>query len=265
LGQALATGTVKGTIILVSGHGGTTFFNSNFADTYLNDGFNVVQLAWATDWEDTGGVGLVSAACRPATVFKSVFNTTQKKSTSTGFCAQGTSGGGAAITYSLAQYGLENYFDYVVIAAGPGVARMDYGCDSSLYTGGPLNLCPLLTDAPYKYFSGDKVNGWENTTTCDTKNPPQADINKWAADSIVTSTAAYNYPQTAMSWFYCVTNPNNSTGQGVFLIDQLTPKNVPADVNCYSGVCQGEGVWQDPNAFNTTVSDMLAQCVPNHQ
>ena len=264
-GQALATGTAKGTIILLSGHTGTTFFNGNFADTYRNDGYNVVQLAWATEWEDTGGLGLKTAACRPATVFNYMFSTTHNKSRTAGFCAQGISGGGGAISLSLAQYGLANYFDYVVIGAGPGIARLDYGCDASLYTGGPVNLCPLLTNAPFTYSSGNKVNSWENTASCTTKNPPQADINKWVADSVVTSGGLYNYPKTAVSWFDCVTTPATADGQAVFLINQVTPKNLPKDVNCYSGVCQGEAVWQDANAFNTTVSDMLTQCVPNHK
>ena len=57
---------------------------------------------------------------------------------------------------------------------------------------------------------------------------------------------------------------NNSTGEGKFLIDQVIPKN-PADVNCYSGVCKGEAVWQDKAAFNTTHTQMLSQCVGNHQ
>ena len=265
LSEAFPTGTAKGTIILVSGHGGTTFFNSGFANRYLMDGFRVVQLGWASDWEDTGGVGLVSASCRGATVFKYVFDNVQNGDRTTGFCAQGTSGGGAAITYALAQYGLSDYFDYVVIAAGPGVSRMDYGCDKPLYTGPPLNLCPLLTNAPYAYTNGSKVNGWENTTSCATKPVLPSDITKWAADSIVTTTANYSYPQTNMSWFFCVTPPvNNSTGEGKFLIDQVIPKNTP-DVNCYSGVCKGEAVWQDPNAFSTTHNEMVAQCVGNHQ
>lgn len=55
-----------------------------------------------------------------------------------------------------------------------------------------------------------------------------------------------------------------STGQGTFLIDQVIPKNAPPDVNCYSGTCQSEAVWQDPAAFSTTESEMLAECVPNH-
>lgn len=264
LGTTLPSGTPKGTILLVSGHGGTTFFDSGFANTYLTDGYRVVQLAWASDWEDTGGVGLKSAACRPATVFKSVFTTVHKGSRTAGFCGQGTSGGGAALAYSLVHYGIADYFDYVVIAAGPGVSRMDYGCDKPLYTGPKLNLCPLLTDAPFTYTDGSKFNNWEGTTTCATRNPPQADIDKWAGDSLVSSGATYSYPKTSMSWFFCVTKPNNSTGQGKFLIDQVLPRT-PADVNCYSGICTGEAVWQDAGAFDTTHSEMLSKCVPNHQ
>jgi hypothetical protein len=143
---------------------------------------------------------------------------------------------------------------------------MDYGCARSLYKGPALNLCPLLTSAPYAYFDGTKVNTWENTTTCNVKPPLRSDATKWAADSIVTTGATYSYPKTAMSWFFCVTPPvNNSTGEGKFLIDKVLPKNAPADVNCYSGVCQGEAVWQDTAAFNTTHTQMLSQCVPNHQ
>src|SRR3954468_627362 len=265
LSEAFPKVTAKGTIILVSGHGGTAFFNSGFANRYLIDGFRVVQLAWTTDWEDTGGIGLTSASCRGATVFKYVFDNVQGGDRSTGFCAQGTSGGGAAIAYSLSRYRLSDYVDYVVIAAGPGVSRLDYGCDKSLYTGPPLNLCSKLTDAPYAFTSGGKVNGWENTTSCDVKNPLQSDIDKWAADSIVTTGANFSYPKTSMSWFMCVTPAvNNSTGEGKFLIDQVVPKNSPPDVNCYSGVCQGEAVWQDTSAFNKTHQEMLSKCVANH-
>ena len=266
LSEAFPKVTAKGTIILLSGGGGTGFLNSGFANRYLIDGFRVVQLAWTTDWEDTSGAGLTSASCRGATVFRYVFDNVQKGDRTTGFCAQGSSGGGGAIAYSLAQYGLADYFDYVVIAAGPGVARLDYGCDKALYTGAPLNLCSQLTNAPFAFTNGGKVNNWENTTTCAAKNPLQSDIDRWAADSIVTTGANFSYPKTSMSWFMCVTPPvNNSTGEGKFLIDAVVPKNSPPDVNCYSGVCQGEAVWQDTNAFNKTHSEMLSKCVANHK
>lgn len=266
LGAAFPIGTAKGTIILLSGGPGTTFFNSGFADAYVGDGFQVAQLAWASDWADANGAGVKSAACRPATVFKAVFNTLQRDSRTTGFCGQGISGGSAALAYSLAHYGLSDFFDYVVLGSGPGVSRMDYGCDTTLYTGGPRDLCPLLPSANFAYGSGTLVNGWEHTTTCTNKNPLPSDISRWTADSVVSTGANYSYPQTGMSWFFCATPPvrGGSTGQASFLIDQVVPKNAPPDVNCYSGICQGEGVWQDPSAFATTESQMLAQCVPNH-
>ena len=61
LSQAFPVGTPKGTIILVSGHGGTTFFNSSFANTYLGDGYRVVQLAW----QPTGRTPAASASRVP--------------------------------------------------------------------------------------------------------------------------------------------------------------------------------------------------------
>jgi len=268
LGVAIPSGSLRGTIVLHGGGPGTNFLNNGFPNTYLGDGFNVVQIAWTSDWASANGAGVKSAACRPAAVFNFVFRGVHRANRSLGFCGQGGSGGGAALGYSLAEYGLSTEFDYVLIAAGPGVSRMDYGCDPPLYTGPPLNLCPLLQDAPFAYSPGSasRTDMWEGTTTCGNSNPTQSDIDRWTADSIVTSGANYFYPHTAMSWFFCVTQPgvNESTGQGSFLIQQVVPKNAPPDVNCYSGVCQGESVWQDPSAFNAAVSDMLSLCAANH-
>jgi hypothetical protein len=268
LGVATPTRNPSGTIILANGGPGTAFLNDGFADTYVGDGFNVVQLAWASDWASANGAGVKSAACRPASIFQYAFNVVQQQSRKTGFCGQGFSGGGAALAYALSEYGMSDDFDYVVIAAGPGVARMDYGCDPSLYSGAPRDLCPLLRNAPFAYPStiGSQVDGWEDTTNCAKHDPLPADINRWADDSIVSDGAMFNYPQTDMSWFFCVApgTLNESTGQGSFLIDKVVPQNAPPDVNCYSDTCQGEDVWTNPAAFSATVNEMLGLCVPNH-
>lgn len=148
LGVAKPTTSPIGTIVLHNGGSGTAFLDDGFPDTYLGDGFNVVQIAWASDWADAKGAGVKSAACRPATVFNFAFKTVQHSSRSTGFCGQGFSGGGGALGYALTHYGLSSEFDYLAIGSGPGVSRMDYGCDPPLYTGPPLNLCPLDMQAP---------------------------------------------------------------------------------------------------------------------
>ena len=262
------SGAPVGTVILHAGGAGNMLLNNGFPADYIARGFRSVQVSWATDWAAANGVGVKSAACRPATLFYYIFTSVHQSSRSAGFCAQGSSGGGAAIAYSLAHYGMGDYFDHTVVAAGPGLTRMDYGCNSHLYQGGPLNLCSSLTDAPYLYTSrnAQMFNNWESTTTCESPNPTQSDTNRWASDSIVTSGGNYTYPQTSMSWFTCTTQPvNESTGQGKLLIDQVLPKGSAANVSCYSGVCRGESVWTDSMAYDDTLSDMQRNCVPNHQ
>jgi hypothetical protein len=72
-----------------------------------------------------------------------------------------------------------------------------------------------------------------------------------------------DYPQTSMSFWYCVLTPNMSTGQGAFFVNQVHPKNTPS-ANCYSGVCQIEEVFMDSSAFDAAVTEMTTSCVPNH-
>jgi hypothetical protein len=272
LGATLAVsrpkGSPKGTVILLSGGSGVGLLNEGFVDAYTGDGFQVVQVGWARDWAGANGAGFTRTSCRPSTIFKYVFQTVHHSSRTTGFCGQGISGGGAQLAYSLTQYGLADYFDYLVIAAGPAVTALDYGCDPALYKGGPRNLCPLLTNAPYAYPATMRAfNMWENTTSCASDKPLASDISRWRADSIVAPDAIFSYPHTSMSWFFCVTpaTVNVSTGQGSFLIDAVKPMNAPPDVNCYSGRCRGESVWQDPDGFKKTESEMLSKCVPNHR
>ena len=71
--EASPTGAALGTIILANGGGGTSLFNAGFANAYLanaylKNGFRVVQLLCASNREDSNGVGVTSAACRPATI-----------------------------------------------------------------------------------------------------------------------------------------------------------------------------------------------------
>jgi hypothetical protein len=264
------TGTPIGTIVAHAGGAGTGYFNGSsagagFTASYTANHFRFVQIAWASDWAQSG-VGIKEAACRPATAFHWMFEQIHGGSHTSPFCGTGSSGGSAAIMNSMAHYGLEETFDYLVVAAGPAPARIDYGCEPSLYTGPALNLCPLLTNAPYAYVPGvaSIADSWEGTSTCGQTSPPAANVAKWASDSVWSPGGDYDYPQTGISYWFCVTTPNETTGQGKFLIDQLHPKNDPLDVHCYSGICQSEQVFEDPTAFSDAVSEMTTNCVPNH-
>ena len=185
------------------------------------------------------------------------------------WCAQRKLAACSAATFAdaVSHYGLDSIFDHLILAGGPTLNRMDYGCDPTLYQGGPLNLCPQLTNAPYAYAGATvgTVNGVEATTTCASTSPPQSDVATWTADSIVSSKGNYTYPKTTMSWFECVAAPvNESTGQGKFLIDSVAPLN-PPDVSCYASSCSGEAVWASATAVSDTIANMEAKCVPHHQ
>jgi hypothetical protein len=261
-------GTPKGTIVTHTGGSGVGFFNAGTAgkgtEAFLaGAGYRFVQLSWNDDWASTGDIK--KSGCRPATVVQWVFDNLHQGSRTQAFCAIGSSGGAAALSYSVATYGLKNELDYVMLLAGPTPSRIDYGCDPASYTGPSRDLCPLLPDAPWQYSPGVQsiADGWTGTHTCGT-DAGASDVATWKADQLLSAGDDFEYPQTGMSFWYCVTSPNESTGQATFFIDQAHPKNAPADVNCYSGVCQNEYVLEDPAAFTAAMNEMVGGCVPNH-
>jgi hypothetical protein len=106
------------------------------------------------------------------------------------------------------------------------------------------------------------VNSIEGTTSCGSDaGASSAEIAKWAADSVVSPGASYDYPLTPLSFWYCSNSPNETTGLGSFLTEQVTSS---ATVTCAGGACLGEPVWTDPTNFANMVSDMVAGCVPRH-
>jgi hypothetical protein len=271
-------GAPRGTVVAHEGGTGIGYFNGNtgnpdagFSESFTAANLRYVQVAWGSDWASTG-TGIKAAACRPATAFRWIFDNIHGGIHTKAFCGTGSSGGTAALLYSITAYGLKDIWDYLALAAGPTPSRIDYGCDPSLYDGGSRDLCPLLTNAPWSYsYVGPGsssivqiANGWEGTKTCGAASPPQADIATWARDGLVSPGDDFTYPQTAMTFWYCVTAPNQSTGESTFYIEQVQPMNSPPPVNCYSGTCQGEEVFEDPSAFNAAVSDMTTLCMPNH-
>ena len=157
-------GTPKGTIVSHDGGSGTGFYNGNtgdpsrgFAQSLTAKGYRYVQVAWATTGRRPAKGSRPRAAGRrrcsagSSTTFTAV-------AARPGSARQSASGGTAAVLYSIAAYGLKDVWDYLQLAAGPTPARLDYGCEPSLYTGGARDLCPQLTDAPWQYKSPELVD-----------------------------------------------------------------------------------------------------------
>jgi hypothetical protein len=288
-------GIVNGTIVFFSGSGGTIPAVGDFGLAYLNRGYQIVQLAWNTAWEETGrgtSASIKLAACRPATFLNYVH---QNLHSTGGMCAQGSSGGSGAVAYSLAWYGSASFLDNVELLSGPVFSDIEQGC---VVPNAPaVTVCPagqlgcntgLLgswQDKPQ--YIGDNataMRGWTDDNTCNGGVPTTMQSNQnWKAMSIVdgTSNGSFSYPQTNMAGWLCATSqpktcdpstcPNNSAAEGEFFYQQFTNSSQVAaySVNRIDN-CQGaEGVTSGttPQGINGKIAimkDMIAHCQKLH-
>jgi hypothetical protein len=268
VGTTTPAGDPAGTVVLHSGGGGVVFDfqggnGTRFGDDLARAGYRIVQIAWSSPWEQTLTSGILAAACRPASVFRWAFTDRHDGDRRRGYCALGSSAGSAALSYSLAHYGLGDTFDSVQLVAGPPFGRIDYGCAPETYGGPPRDLCPELRDAPIAYDASEAefVGAAENTpAVCGTAAPPPADVGKWAGDSVVSPGASYSYPSTAMHFYYCATRPNATTGLGSFYVEAITS---PRSVLCGTR-CADEGAMDDPAIYAAMLADAKASCIPRH-
>lgn len=249
--------TARGTITVHSGAGGMDYYSTNVPQ-FLSSGFNVVQVRWETQWEDTGQ-GILPAACRVATIVQWVFDNIHGASRTEAFCATGHSGGSGAISYMLAHYDMGRLYDYASLSAGPPFGRIDWGCAPQLYMGPRVSLCPELLDAPFDLPMG--MNQWESTTTCRSQNPLPADLAKWRMDSVVSPGASYDYPQTVVDFYNCTNMPNGTAGGAFFYSSEITSAK---NVVCFTAQdgCAFEGVGNGGNVVMLT--NMIARCIPRH-
>jgi hypothetical protein len=235
----------KGTIVFFSGSGGTVDAgDADFAGFYFANGYEVVQVEWAFEWEYTGGNDTTTspanvrlAACRGATFLNFVFNTNNSTLYSGGGrCAQGSSAGSGAIAYALTFYGAGNYLDAVELKSGPPIADFKQGCEEpntiqtticGTQNGAPQVGCQLggtqlWTLSPMYTGAASGVGKWTNDSSCAVPGTTTsaASNQAWLQQSIVndgTGNPTYSYPKTAMTAWLCQTLVNSNLcvgGQG---------------------------------------------------
>jgi hypothetical protein len=280
-------GEIAGTIVFLDGGGDTTpFGDATYAETYLQQGYQVVSLAWDTDWEFTNGAtgnNIQAAACRPATFLQYVYEDLNSRG---GMCAQGSSAGSGAVAYSLAWYGASSYLDNVELLSGPVFSDIEQGC--VVPSASTVQVCadgqygcvgPQWPDSP-AYVIGDQtsVSGWSGIAGCNgVQATSAADNAAWKQMSIVdgTDNPTFNYPQTAMAGWLCSDEDdpvqNNSAAEGEFFYQQFTSPNQTAQYSVTRvNHCDGpEGVTegQVPNGetgFAAISNDMLGACFNRH-
>jgi len=251
-GYRKPTVTQVGTIAFFSGGPGTapadTPEQMSFAQDYLNAGYEIIQVQWNSDWEDTGsgtGTNIQYAACRPATFLKYVHDTSKLHSTG-GMCAQGESAGAGAVGYALAWYGAYNWLDKVELLSGPVFSDIQQGCRADVEVPTPpVDICASSdphcvlggseTDwwigPAYISFYATHVRAWTGDSSCaipGTTTTPTSNQN-WLNQSIVngTSNATFSYPNTSIGGWVCRSEadnlgPNNSAPQAELFFRQVS-------------------------------------------
>jgi hypothetical protein len=251
----------KGTVVLFNGSGGDQApGGTDYANYYVQNGYQVVQVVWNSPWETSDvlinyshtfqAYSIKDAGCRPATVLNYVYQNIfpQGKMTGAGMCAQGSSAGSAAIGYALAEYGAYSYLDNVELLSGPVLSDIEKGCVVPKTPS--FTVCPASqtycqtgtppeggwTDAPqYIPSYNTAVDNWSYIlNACNNDTTTTASQNAaWKQMSIVDGQidSIFSYPQTALAGWLCSNTSvncgnapcqNNSAAEGQYFYAQLS-------------------------------------------
>jgi hypothetical protein len=253
---------LRGTVTHLKGGGGEGFLTLGSTEIQAA-GFRQVFVSWMTDWEQTVSHGIKTAACRPATVLRWIFDNPSLHggSRTAAFCAAGKSGGSAQLGYALAHYGLASQLDYVIERAGPPFARIDLGCD-----GNAPATTMVCGDTVTMRLPSDELTRWENmTVACGSTSVPAAELARWKSDSIAVG-GTYDYPSTRVDFFDCTNNAPAVTGMSQIFYNRIAQSEGGTDrvgYHCYSVAdhCQGEDLG-DGDAVATQA--MIDNCIAHH-
>ncbi len=248
VGKVPKTPQALGLVVYLDGDGGKSQGSIDYVRDYFEAGYEIVQMEWSDNWEQTydpfpttnpktyGNVQ--NAACRPATflnyIYQNVFLTSVFNNNNTaGMCAQGISGGSAAIAYALAYYGAGSYIDNAELVSGPVLSDIEQGCQVPNpqqnqwpvvcgQNGGNQYGCQLGGGSTWTlsptYLSGTNtgVGNWTNDTSCANANGSTTmtttlSQSNWLKQSIVDqssvtglgATPMFAYSNTAMSGWLC--------------------------------------------------------------
>jgi hypothetical protein len=159
-------------------------------------GIEVVQVSWHQAWIDAPEgqeVGPARLACRPATLLQWIHDTlytpldVRENGLGCGFCAVGNSGGGAAIAYALAFYGLGKVLRGALISGGPPYTGLDRSCTDQAPYAFKRGIATVF-DASYGFFHRDGPCYRSDASF----------RQQWVRDSVDTGGFVYRYPHTRL-------------------------------------------------------------------
>ncbi len=235
-------GTPKGTIVTLTGDGGTYASTPAFSTLYIPQyeaaNYQIVQVAWGSPapgvaWEIANSApnsnttpSIINAACRVATFIHYV--KTGGIWTANGMCVHANSGGAGALAYALTWYGEAGDLTKVLMENGPVFSRIDLGCEvpngnfttvcapNTTQTGCNTPTWPLVNGQAQQFSleyvpqNASDVNLWTGNTgpTCANGQGITTTYNQsWYGMSILSGNQPvqqnFNYPNTKMSAWLC--------------------------------------------------------------
>ncbi|HTZ84752.1 MAG TPA: hypothetical protein VMB66_16245, partial [Candidatus Acidoferrales bacterium] len=209
------SGSSKGTVTYGTGTDGNGLYESIFTygstavQNVINGGYTTVQISWGTPFNNNqpngwaeGPGGLLTAACRYATVTKWIYDNIQNN-TSLPMCATANSGGAGALAYALSQYGSNDILSMAEVTSGPPTGRLDWGCgctEGSLPVScgqkSPMGTCFGTADAPV-WDPAYNPNASTGVCTAAVNGTlPPGGLDFFLGDSAEAPGATYNFPNT---------------------------------------------------------------------
>lgn len=285
-------GAVHGDVITLSGAGGTGYATSENAILTGTGGcMRVENLAWDTDWEETGS-DFSGSILRASLRFKAVgawINQHVRPGAVTPYCAAGSSAGSSLLLYQLFDNGLKTAFDHIQTLNATPFSRIDLGC--SLTTPVPPHVCSnsagQSNDGSEYGSATNGVRMWTQDATCGTSMPDTA---AFLAQSILTTTSVpvLVLSKTTLSAFRCgksTTGLNATYGQAEYIFGASadlattaqgklslaktphysngqscsTPTDCPVNFVCETDCTSPEGLTQPD--FDAAARDMISNCV----
>lgn len=268
----LAAGTAVGTVMFGTGTGGMTLYDStwtfgiNVIENVLNAGFNTVQVAFGGPFTNaplgkgwlTGPGGVRRLACRYATVAQWVYQNIHNSNASAPFCATGNSAGSAAITYSVAHYGLDSIFAFIEPTSGPPLARLDYAC-----IGNGVSLptpCGQGMESP-TFLPGDAmiVDPAYSAPICTQSLSGSTTYEaQLLSDSVDGPGAIFSYPHTGVNIVFGGLDATVAVPQALEWFIQVSSPNGPPAPACVADAPHEMPMVLD--AADLIASDMISMC-----
>jgi hypothetical protein len=293
-------GTPIGTVILGTGTGGATLYDSDpsFTDTSTNfnggltvvqdlitAGYNTVQISFGSPFNTAtpngwlqGPGGVRRLACRYATVVDWVYknpgiiNASVTATNSAPLCATGNSGGAGSIGYAVTDYGLGTELAMIEPTSGPVMTSLNKGCSAcNNYSGPPTEPCAQsVTEMCYSSADAAIIDsayqsaGSTSPTLCTAGvNGDNTNQARFLSDSILSTATAKTIPlhSTNVSLIFGGTDLTNAVPQGETWRLAIAPQNPTGGIPPeYCSVNAPHAIPYDPDGVAHIVSDITSLC-----